>query len=452
MPARPDAVRFVPHSLQGRMLMLSAVATVIALAIAGWVIVGVLERLVVEGLDRRLDAELSLLASTIRPDGMVDRDRLAQARGAFEPGPGWRWQIAGPAGSVGSADFASLVLAAPDPHRRGGDGPEADGIVDRIRPLDGRDGEGPRVHARRLTIHTEAGDVTLTAAAPRDVVSRPIRAALVPLLTALAVLALLLAIATIVQLRLGLRPIRRMRDQVAALRTGRRPTIDEEQPAELRPLAAELNALARDNAAALQSARQSAANLAHALKTPVTTLALDLRDDPARAAQVARIDATIRHHLARARATTADRRVSTPLLPVVEDVVAAVRRLHADRPLRYVVDVGDHAVAVDPHDLSELIGNLVDNASRHADATVRISAARKEDRRIRVTVADDGAGVPAHERAKVAQPGVRLDERGDGHGFGLSIVGELAVLYGGSLALSDAALSGLLAEIDLPAG
>ena len=182
------------------------------------------------------------------------------------------------------------------------------------------------------------GAVTLFAAAPRAVIARPLRDALVPLLAALAILATLLAAASWVQLRLGLKPLGRMRAQVAAIRAGEASRLDEDQPVELRGLAAELNALAADREAALATARQSAANLAHALKTPVATLALGLRDDPAKAAQVARIDATIRHHLSRARAGTVDTRASTPVAPAIADLVQAIGRLHAGRGLSIAAD------------------------------------------------------------------------------------------------------------------
>ncbi|MEG8013140.1 hypothetical protein [Sphingomonas sp. 22R3R2A-7] len=216
--------------------------------------------------------------------------------------------------------------------------------------------------------------MTLTAAAPRDVVARPIRAAILPLLATLAILGVLLGIATAVQLRIGLRPLRALRDGVAAMRRGA-GGVSEDQPEELRPLAQELNALARDTSTALATARASAANLAHALKTPVATLALAVRDDAAAAAQVARIDATIRHHLARARSVAVDRRASTALEPALADLASTITRLHAGRAVAITRTVQPGLmVAVDAADLDELAGNLIDNAMRHAVSAVRIDA------------------------------------------------------------------------------
>lgn len=427
------------------MLVLSAVATLFALVVAGWMIAAVLERFVMEGLDRRLDSEVAVLASTIDADGRIDEVRLRERLNGLEDGPGWRWRIVTPDKSVGSADFPVL--------REGPRGP-APPTDNGLRPLDGWDARDRTVHARQLTMDTRRGPVTLVAAAPRDVIGRPIRGALTPLLAALASLAALLAAATLIQLRVGLRPLRRLRDQVAAIRAGRSDRVDEDQPTELRGLAIELNALASDNSAALAAARLSAANLAHALKTPIAALALDVRGDPIRATQVARIDATIRHHLARARVDAVDRRSSTSLAPAVDDLAAAVRRLYDARGLQMAIDVpGDLYVAVDARDLDEMIGNLLDNAAKHATSMVSISAGRSpaDARMVRVTIRDDGPGVPPEHRARVAEPGVRLDEEGEGHGFGLSIVANLASLYGGSICLDENEGGGLSVTLDLPA-
>lgn len=447
----------MPRSIQGRMLVLAAAAILAALGIAGWAIGGVLERVVTEGIDRRLDAEIALMASVVGPDGRVDRAALAERAQALESARGWRWRIVAPGGAVGSADWPALHRApGPDegPHLppRIAPGPPAPDVGPQA--IDGEDGDGRRIHARQLTLATRGGPVTLSAAAPRAVIARPLREALVPLLVALAILAGLLAAATWVQLRLGLRPLARLRAQVAAIRAGSATAVDEDQPAELRGLAIELNALAADRQAALATARQAAANLAHALKTPVATLALALRDDPAAAGQVARIDATIRHHLARARAGTGDRRARTPVAAAVADLVAVVERLHADRGLTIVQQVtGTPIAAIDPQDFDELLGNLLDNGARHARSRLSVAArVRGDDARwLELVVADDGPGIPAAERARVTEPGVRLDERGEGHGFGLAIVRELAALHGGGLTLDAGEDGGLVATVTLPA-
>ena len=450
----------MPRSLQGRMLLLSAVAILAALGIAGWAIAGVLERVVTEGIDRRLDAEIALMASVVDGDGRVDRAALAQRQGALDAGHDSLWRIEAPGGAIGSTDrFVPRPDAArPGPRLPGPPGPPPPGAAPLPdtgpQGVDGTDASGARLHARRLVLTTRSGPVTLFAAAPRGVIARPLREALVPLLAALAILAGLLATATLVQLRLGLKPLARLRAQLAAIRAGEAERVDEDQPVELQGLATELNALAADRAQALATARQSAANLAHALKTPVATLALRLRADAEGAAQVERIDATIRHHLARARAGVIDTRASTAVRPAVADLVQAIGRLHGDRGLAITADVrGDPVAAIEPQDFDELLGNLLDNAAQHARSMVQASASLNpaDARRLVLTVADDGPGIPEEERSRVTQAGVRLDERGEGHGFGLAIVRELASLHGGALTLDAREGGGLVAQVTLPA-
>lgn len=433
------------------MLVMAAVATLAALCIAGWAMAGILERFVTQGLDQRLDAQLAVMASAVRDDGSIDRARLEQRLAVLGGGPEWHWRIAGPRGETASADFPALDRPAldrmpPHPPR-----PPGDLLEDHERhapaPLEGEDRQGP-VHARQATIVTSAGPVELSAAAPARVIASPIRGALVPLLTVILALAAIFAAAAFVQLRVGLRPVLALRDQVAGIRRGTRNTVDEDQPAELKPLAVELNALASDSAAALAAARATAANLAHALKTPVATLALTIGDDPVASAQVERIDSVIRHHLARARTAATSRRATTLIAPVIADLVAAIGALHRDVAIS--ADVPDDlAAAVDVHDLTEIIGNLLDNAARHARATVAVTAELNADW-IVVAIDDDGPGIPPEEREAAIMSGIRLDERADGYGFGLAIVRDLITLLDGKLELKTSRLSGLQAIVTVP--
>nr|WP_294324356.1 HAMP domain-containing sensor histidine kinase [uncultured Sphingomonas sp.] len=434
----------VPRSIHGRMLALSVAMTLVALPVAGVSIGQVLERFVTHGVDERLADRLRLLGAVVRDDGSIDRALLARpgvedafARGAV-------WTIDAPGGAIGSAMLPIAGPPAP-PVPRGPRPPvgRAEG-----EPFDTELADGTRMHGVMLVRDTPAGPVRLGVAVPRQDIEQPLRGAMLPLLATLAIVALVLAAATLVQLRLGLRPLRTLRERVAAVRTGAAGDVPEDQPDELRPLAIELNALLRDNDAALASARASAANLAHALKTPVATLALDLGDDP-RAGQVARIDATIRHHLSRARGGVVDRRAATALRPAVEALVGVVRALHRGGGVTVAADIADVTVAVDAADLDELAGNLIDNAARHARSAVRVVAVR-EGAMVRLSVSDDGPGIPAVDRARATDPGVRLDERGDGHGFGLAIVRDLAALYGGRLELGEADGGGLAAAVTLP--
>lgn len=405
----------MPSSLQGRMFAMSAVVTAAAL----------LGCFAVNQVGRRLDTELALLASAVDRDGGVDGAHLRRFPGRFEGWPDWQWRIRTPSRTFTSPGFREIGSFPPTGASR----------------------------LKALTLPTRRGPVEITAVQPLGMRHESIERTFAPPLYVLAILAPLLGASSIVQIRLGLRPVRRLRDELAAIRDGRAERLSEDQPTELLPLARELNALAAANETALAAARLSAANLAHALKTPVATLALDLRDNPAAAAQIERIQATIRHHLTRARMQTGHRRPSTLLLSAVSGVVDAVLRLHGDRTLAIETDLPkDLWLAVDPQDLDELLGNLIDNAARHAASRVVVRARQEttDPRWLLLAIMDDGAGMSAEDRERVGERGLRLDESGAGHGFGFAIVRELTALYGGSTRLSEAESGGLLVQARLP--
>ncbi|MFD1950970.1 sensor histidine kinase [Sphingomonas arantia] len=452
-------MRVVPRSLVGRLLAISTVVTLAALLFAGFAIGGVLERFVMTGFDQRLDAQLSVLTRAVRADGTLDAARVVDLPPFGEAGSGWFWRIDEPGGVVRASGVADGVVPTAMPVRRPGFGPGPGGPGDRdgAWPGDVRTAGGA-LHYRQVALATARGTVTVTAGGPRAVVTQPLRAAMTPLLLSLGLLGLALATATIVQVRVGLRPLRGLAGALADVRAGRRQQVPDDQPTELTPVVAELNALIVQNAAGLDHARRHVANLAHGLKTPLAALGVRLAEpgrdpDGTLGEMVARIDSQVRHHLGRARAVApgAAQRLRTALAPAVGDLVAVLERVHAERALAVTVSVGsDVAVAVDAQDLSEMIGNLLDNGWRHAAGRLEVTAERA-GAMVRIAIEDDGPGLSGAAAEEAMVPGRRLDERGDGHGFGLPITRELAELYGGNLELGRGALGGVRAVLVLPA-
>ena len=464
--------RLIPRSLFGRMLVIAGLSTGLALLFAGVTISHVLERFVTRGLDERLDAQVAVLARAVRPDATLDRTRAVDLPEFGEPGSDWSWQVTGPAGRFDSGTTRPLppitppapspappieaMPPAPQPDPRRPQPPGPGGPEDRaLHAGDTRDRSGERLHSRTMDVTTPRGTVTITAIGPRRIVEAPLREAMIPLLGSLALLGVGLALATLLQLRFGLRPLRDLRSSLAAVRAGTERHVPDDQPGELQPLVTELNALIDQNAAGLAHARQHVANLAHGLKTPLAALSLKLAeanaDDDVRD-MVDEIDRRVRHHLGRARAdATGGARTRTPIAPAVDDLVAVLRRIHADRPIALDIAIpADLAVAIDPQDLDEMIGNLLDNAWRHARSAITIDA-EADGPLVLLSIADDGTGLADTAIAQAMLPGRRLDEQGDGHGFGLSITRELAELNGGTITLGRSpALGGLLTRLDLP--
>jgi signal transduction histidine kinase len=203
-------------------------------------------------------------------------------------------------------------------------------------------------------------------------------------------------------------------------------------------------------------------NLAHALKTPIAVLQNETRgaDGPLAAKvgeQVAIMRDQVEHHLNRARMAAQSNVIGavTPIPPIIAGLVRVMEKVHQDRHLQIGTLVPPELrFRGEKHDLEEMVGNLFDNACKWATSRVRVSAARKDvGRRAFLTIGfeDDGPGLPPEDRAAALSRGGRLDETKPGSGLGLSIVVELARIYGGDLKLEGSDLGGLAARLTLPA-
>jgi signal transduction histidine kinase len=261
------------------------------------------------------------------------------------------------------------------------------------------------------------------------------------------------------QLAYGLRPLGRIHARVAALRAGRAARMGAAWPAEMLPLAGEIDALLAAREADIERARARAGDLAHGLKTPLQALlgeAERLRQggETRAAAAIEEIAETMRAHvereLVRARAAAAAGSASADVAKTVARIHAVLSRTPDGQRLgwRFAVPPG-LAAAIDPADLAEALGALAENAARHARAEVAIDA-RAEGGRVVITVADDGQGVPEDRLADIRQRGRRLDERLPGEGLGIAIAADVAAAAGGGLEVRNGA-RGLEAVIDLPA-
>jgi signal transduction histidine kinase len=212
----------------------------------------------------------------------------------------------------------------------------------------------------------------------------------------------------------------------------------------------------------LVRARARAGDLAHALKTPLAVLSAKARSLQASgqsndandiSEEVDRLQQIVARELLRARASLhAARDLSaTPVRAAAERTCRAVGQL-AQRSIAFHVTTHHHlVVAVNETDLLEMIGNLVDNASKWAAKDVTVEDASAPSGLAGFAVVDDGPGMTDAEIAEAMKPGVRLDEQAPGHGFGLGITQELVEAYGGELQLSrDLATGGLRASVFLP--
>lgn len=447
-------------SLSRRLLTAAGAFIAVAMIVASVLISFVLHRFITGQIDLRLDSQIVFLTSILRadPDGRIVLSATADGPPFDRERRGWYWQVVGPRNSILSM---SLVGARLDDAQAIRDerlsSPKKDGKKsDRPRPADGVGPDEDWLHYRIKQVDIGGKAVTIITSAPRAAVLGPLWEALTTVVSAFAILALALIAAMFLQVRLGLRPLHRLRQALADIRSGKAERIPGKQPDEVRPLVDEMNALLDQNAAGLERARRHVANLAHGLKTPLATLAViaasDARDPAVLQTLSEQMERRIRHHLARARAAalTGPLRGRTPIRCRLVDLCDTMEKIYRERGVKAEIHIPDDlVVACEPQDFDEIAGNLIDNAFKWARSRVVVSAST-EPGVIAVTIEDDGHGLSAEQQGVVLQAGKRLDEAMPGFGFGLSIASELAELYGGSVVLENAGAGGIRAVITLP--
>ncbi len=432
-------------SLRLRLMAGGMVAILIALAVAGAGLTVLFERHVTRTIADNLDVHLKQLLAGIDVDAA---GQLVVTRSPADPRfadalSGLYWQIKDGRGQLlRSRSLWDTTLPVPD---------------DVLAPGETHQHEMPgpahtRVLVTERRVSLTVGDrrvpVRVAVAADLGQVSAATAAFAKDLAVALGLLGLVLTMAAIVQIGLGLRPLDGLRRGVADIRAGRLRHLPAQVPAEVRPLVEEVNALLDEQEREIERSRGRAADLAHGLKTPLAALAADAgrlraQGHDAVARDIEGVgDAMSRHvdrELARARVRGAGRRkaaLSTPLLPLVRSMIKTIARTPAGARVTFEPHIpGDLSVPMDRTDLAEVLGNLLDNAARHATARVRV-AAGEDPAGPWISIEDDGPGIAPAARAKVVERGIRLDEREEGAGLGLAIVQDVLDAYGWRLTLA----------------
>ncbi len=269
---------------------------------------------------------------------------------------------------------------------------------------------------------------------------------------------------TALAVRYGLRPLRALREGLTSIRRGEAERIEGEYPEDVAPLAAEINLLIEANREVVSRARTQVGNLAHALKTPLSVIVNEAEAGSPRLADKVREQAEVMSrqvsfYLDRARAAARATSLSaaTELEPVLDGLVRTFEKVYRDRGLTFEAHSPEGLrFRGEAQDLTDLVGNLLDNAGKWARGRVAVAAERETQpdasgRTYFVThIDDDGPGLDATAREAAVVRGRRLDESRPGSGLGLSIVVDLAAIYGGSLKLGDSPLGGLRATLRLP--
>lgn len=261
------------------------------------------------------------------------------------------------------------------------------------------------------------------------------------LLAWLSGLAAALVLGAALALKFATRPLDRLGAAIAAVRAGTAQRMGPAWPAEIAPLATDLDRLLGSREAMVAAARIEAGNLAHGLRTSLAVLtdeAENLANQPAGAtllAECRRIARQLDWHLARARVAAGEGPVQQTELPAaLAPLISAMTRLHQSRSISFAVAGLPVLLAIDPDAFAEILSNLLDNAGKWAASQVLVSW-QADGSRVVLCVTDDGQGIPPDAINQLFVPGARLDERVPGHGLGLAIARDLAETANGTLDL-----------------
>lgn len=271
---------------------------------------------------------------------------------------------------------------------------------------------------------------------------------------------LLLLLAQALVLRWGLRPLRRVARDLAAIESGRRSQLDDDYPSELRGLTRNLNLLLETTRRQLNRYRDGLGNVSHSLKTPLTVLrglfskpGFDPEQATSAGEQLDRMQQIIDYHLQRAATAgpVQPGKVVT-IKPVIQRIVDSLHKSRQEKPVEVLLEVPD-AVTFhgDEDDLYEVLGNLLDNAFKWCQTKITVRALNSASGHLTLVIEDDGPGIPGSVRQQVLERGARLDPNIEGHGLGLAMVQETVRIYGGQIEIGTSPDGGASITIELPA-
>jgi two-component system sensor histidine kinase PhoQ len=301
----------------------------------------------------------------------------------------------------------------------------------------------------------------------------------------------------------GLSPLRRLADDIKSVESGRSDFMDGHYAVEIDGVARNLNLLLAHERKQRERYKSTLADLAHSLKTPLAILkgssssleslaqeVVELVDKQlvmgeSRVAsangfggggskaimsnssvpvverfqdinetiesQVLHMDQIITYQLQRAVTHSPKLiRKSTSVKPLVCKLVEAMRKVYAERDIDFFLLVEECSFYGDERDLMEIMGNLIDNACKYGNGTVRIRASSLDGgSRFMFSVEDDGPGISIENRGRVLERGIREDSKESGQGIGLAVVIDLVESYNGNFNLGKSSLGGTRVDISI---
>jgi two-component system sensor histidine kinase PhoQ len=458
-----------PRSLQSRQLLAASLGLVAFLALAGYALDRAFRQTAESDLHQRMKSlALAYAAETeFARDGSIIPPYESPHERLDRPGSGLYAEIVLPNGHWDSPSAAGPSL--PDGGMLRARQERFEGPLP-ITEINGEAGEAYRFGYG--VIWDAGGDAraefpyTIYILENTTALSRQIRVFRQALWGYLGGAGLVLLLLQALILRWSLWPLRQVIAELKRVHRGVQARMSERHPRELEPLTESINAFIESERENLDRQRNTLADLAHSLKTPLAVLRARLDNAPEEelreevSVQLRRMNDMVSYQLARA-ASGGHQLFAAPIEiePHAEQVVRGLEKVYAGKGVLCEFDVDPAArFHGELGDLHELLGNLLENAFKWATSRVLLtvqSGATAPNRRpgLLLAVDDDGPGIPADKVAQLLQRGVRGDERVQGHGIGLAIVQDLVRGYRGELGVTRSPeLGGARFEVTLPPG
>ncbi|MDH4982405.1 HAMP domain-containing sensor histidine kinase [Hyphomicrobium sp. D-2] len=445
------------RSLKTRLIIVATVWIAIGVVVAGFLLSRVSKDFLVSQFYDELYVHLDELQSLMELDenGQFRLQRPLSDPRYLKTLSGFYWEIQ----KGGHLLARSASLEGPKL-----DVPDDDGVDAQVHTHRIKGPTGELLVAERLRwLDTSRDPLRIIIGTDRHFLDDELRKFNNVLVWSLGTLALSLIGAAVLLLLYAMAPFGQLREALSRLRNNGAPSVSGTFPEEVQPLIDDLNSLLLASGEQMLRARTQAGNIAHGLKTPMAILVdeahrLEQSGSTHSAAvirqQCRRMQSQIDYQIARARAAVGRAKpvAASSLGETADQVVRALGQLHIDLGLNIENRIPANVmVACEAQDLNEMLGNLVDNACKHARSTVVVRTNEDEGGDFAsVVVEDDGPGLPPEAWDVVFKIGEQWEAGSTGSGLGLAIVRDLVHLYGGSVELGRSSLGGLLAHIRLP--
>jgi len=448
------------HSLRFRLLAAGIVTAAVVLLIAGISLMVMFERHVERRIGSELETYLNQIAAGVgvSAEGRIDFNRKLADPRFNEPLSGLYWQIQDEERPtlLRSRSLWDNIIELPEDTLTPGTIHE--------HQLPGPAGQRLIVRERQILIQpgSEERRIRMAAAVDKQMLVEARNAFAADMLPYLIVVAVVLLSAAWSQVRIGLAPLGHVRREVTEIRSGTSRRLERPYPDEVTPLVDEINGLLAAQEQAIDRARAWTADLAHGLKTPLMVLTADaqrlreageesIADDLDQLAETMRKRVDRELIRARVRSGIETRRVRADVGEALGRIIRTLKRTPRGATPEWSVKAPVRAAAaILPEDLGELLGNILENATKWASSAIAVSVTESDDA-ILIIVEDDGPGVPQDQLIALGQRGVRLDEQKQGSGLGLAIARDVTEAYHGTLAFDPSTLGGLAVTVRIPA-